>query len=255
MDLSKAVGERIRELRRLYGGRTQEDVATAARDSGLRDWTRGTVAAIENGHREVTAGELLALPMVLTRAFGKNVPLRELLQVESLELIPGLVLFPAGVDRLLKGRIPRPDVTKTATGSAHSRAGATSRTEGVKSESPEIEIRRDATVAPATIEVTTAFPQAEVRVVPLEESGANREAEQKVAKRLGVDPIDLARLAHRTWGHGFSEERDRRVADRVSGDTSPRSKQAHRGHVTRQLTTELEPHVKDLASKRQLEED
>lgn len=66
------------------------------------------------------------------------------------------------------------------------------------------------------------------------------DAEQRAARTFDVTPLAVSAAAHRRWGHGLTAERDARVADRTGGQTSARSLQAVRGHVTRELLTELQ---------------
>lgn len=77
--LSIGIGQRIAELRR--AGRvtvTADTVAEEAQAVGLK-WTRTTVTFLETGRRAVLADELLMLPLVMTRALGRDVTLAELL--------------------------------------------------------------------------------------------------------------------------------------------------------------------------------
>lgn len=62
--------------------------------------------------------------------------------------------------------------------------------------------------------------------------------ERRVARDLGVDPIDIGYVAGELWGHSAREERDRRVraADPLASDTR---RQALRGRVTRELRAKL----------------
>ncbi len=62
-------------------------------------------------------------------------------------------------------------------------------------------------------------------------------AERKAAARLGVDVDRLRRLSEALWGHHFDAERDGRLMP-VDGE-SARSTQARRGHIARELVTEL----------------
>jgi transcriptional regulator with XRE-family HTH domain len=73
-----------------------------------------------------------------------------------------------------------------------------------------------------------------------EEAAITRLAEVKAAQALGVGRADLNMAARRLWGRGLTAERDRRLAE-ATGDreVSARSRQAMRGHVTRQLLAEL----------------
>jgi hypothetical protein len=60
--------------------------------------------------------------------------------------------------------------------------------------------------------------------------------EVHAAGRLGIDPVEVYRLAVKLWQHGLDEERESRLAER---GTPMVSKTAHRGHVTRELLEEL----------------
>ncbi|HET6809820.1 MAG TPA: helix-turn-helix transcriptional regulator [Acidimicrobiales bacterium] len=78
-----------------------------------------------------------------------------------------------------------------------------------------------------------------------------REAERKMARRLGVSVDDVVEASRELWqGRSLTEERDARVAAAASAVRQPggtiaagralyRSRQALRGHVTRALTAEL----------------
>jgi transcriptional regulator with XRE-family HTH domain len=66
VSLGRAISERLRELRVDYGV-PQERIAAEARQLGL-DWSRATVADIERGRRQILIGELLLLPLILSRA-------------------------------------------------------------------------------------------------------------------------------------------------------------------------------------------
>ena len=77
------------------------------------------------------------------------------------------------------------------------------------------------------------------QIVQAERAGRG-EVELKAAKRLGVEPEAVSLAAFGRWGHSLTDERDAQVETAVAG-ASPRTAQALRGHVTRQLIAELEP--------------
>lgn len=66
-------------------------------------------------------------------------------------------------------------------------------------------------------------------------------AERKAARKLGVSPVAIAQTARTLWGLTLSEERDRRVAEQSPAVDDPRALRALRGHVTRQLLSQLAP--------------
>jgi transcriptional regulator with XRE-family HTH domain len=101
---------------------------------------------------------------------------------------------------------------------------------GVLAEGP---FARDATVLEPGFDVEAGF-----------------DAEAKAAARLGVEPIVVVRAAHRRWNLGLTDERERRIAERAGPDASPRTLQAIRGHVTRELLAELRPEVEAMQRRR-----
>jgi transcriptional regulator with XRE-family HTH domain len=65
------------------------------------------------------------------------------------------------------------------------------------------------------------------------------QADDELAQRLGVHRVDVAQAAMILFdGRTLTEERDRRV-ERM-GDLTLQERQAHRGHVTRELSVQLE---------------
>lgn len=82
MRFAEVVGGVVRKVREEAGIR-QEDLAQAAQSIGL-EWQRSTIAQLELGQRELSAQELLLLPIVLRRATTLTVELSELVAgVES----------------------------------------------------------------------------------------------------------------------------------------------------------------------------
>jgi len=67
------------------------------------------------------------------------------------------------------------------------------------------------------------------------------DAEQKAARKLGETAERVATFAFNLWGHSLTDERERRARDRANPDAPPRTLQAVRGRVTRELVAELEP--------------
>jgi transcriptional regulator with XRE-family HTH domain len=67
------------------------------------------------------------------------------------------------------------------------------------------------------------------------------DADLVLSKRFGVQATDVLRAALALWGHPATVERDRRLGN-VSG-LAKDTVRSRRGHVTRQLAKELEPHL------------
>ncbi|WP_165938572.1 helix-turn-helix domain-containing protein [Parafrankia sp. BMG5.11] len=101
-----------------------------------------------------------------------------------------------------------------------------------ESESPGIGARDRVLVAPD--KSAPVRPRVHGRVIPVE-------ADDALAKRLGVGLKDVLRAADRLWGHTLTEERDARVA--ALGDLEPGERQAHRGHITRELAQQIEQRI------------
>lgn len=71
-----------------------------------------------------------------------------------------------------------------------------------------------------------------------EERPMPAEADVLLARRLGVPVDTVIRAAVALWGRSLTEERDIRVAG--LGDMSTGERQAHRGHITRELAQQVE---------------
>lgn len=67
------------------------------------------------------------------------------------------------------------------------------------------------------------------------------ESVRKAARRLDMDPTILAGEARKLWGRPFIAEREQRLKSVI--DEPARTRQARRGHVTRELVSELEAHL------------
>lgn len=74
--------------------------------------------------------------------------------------------------------------------------------------------------------------------LPVEVS-ARSEAVVRAAQALGLTAEQVEEHALAEFGRGLVSERDRRLAEQVPADASPRSRQAARGHVMRGLLAEL----------------
>lgn len=66
-------------------------------------------------------------------------------------------------------------------------------------------------------------------------------ADADLARRRGVPVDEVSAAAERLWGRTLHQERDRRVAE--FGDLASDERRIRRGHVTRELARELEPHL------------
>jgi hypothetical protein len=72
------------------------------------------------------------------------------------------------------------------------------------------------------------------------------DVELTAARKLKTTPFIVAFAALRHWKHSLTMERDTRLASQMTNTTPARSVQALRGHITRELLTDLLPHVQEL---------
>jgi len=74
------------------------------------------------------------------------------------------------------------------------------------------------------------------------------EADRRAARRLGLSLEEALAAAMKRWGRTLSDERDRRLAEQAA-ELSPRQLQALRGHITRDLLTELTTDLPEASAK------
>jgi transcriptional regulator with XRE-family HTH domain len=218
--LSRHLGERLKVARELQG-RRQDQVAADARLLGLT-WTRATVAAIETGKRDVTAGELLLLPHLLRY------------ESELQALFPDQEWIRLGPDVALDGNAIR----RTLAGNAKSIRPHQIDSPGSRSFARFVEQLED----PGVLEQVRRHTAVMEAIWPHSEGGelgelvkadrdAESEVERRAAERLGINPRHLALAARRCWGRSLTEERDARTPEGVRST----------GHITRALLAELRP--------------
>jgi transcriptional regulator with XRE-family HTH domain len=204
--LHVAIGEQLRQLREARGVR-QEDVAAGARRIGLR-WNRPTVALVENGFRQLSIGELLAMPVIYMVIMKKELGSPSWEPKKMLTL--GDLLPAKGWAEIGRGcTLPASMLQDVANGNLE-----------VTSFPPDFLVSRESDE-------------------DVLEDDALGDAEGKAARRLKVSTVEVAKAAREIWGHSLTEERDRRVVEKREGVSSPRTLQALRGHVSRALTEVL----------------
>jgi hypothetical protein len=233
----------MRALREQHGQR-QDDVARAARVLGLA-WSRSKVAALERGDKALPAEELLLLPLVLATAECGEPSLADLLPDGSgaVRLGDQIVMPAAVLAQVVRGE--EIDISEIDSPSIReSFAWVETWAEGGGLE------RLVSMVGAAT----AVAPGRTWREWVAAERAAG-DAEQIAARRLGVPILAVVAAALATWGHGLTEERDARAAQRVGPGGSARSVQAARGHITRELYGELMPAIERYRKTPQGEED
>lgn len=222
--LQRLLARRLRELRIAHNAR-QEDMADGALMVGL-DWTRSTVAAIEAGRRALSIEEFILLPVIVAIGYGAACRLDELLGVTP-QGFQDWRDEPIALTRFLT--VSLSDVWPVIV----SDAGRTN----LVNRAPMHEAHMELGTAAAGVGRLT-WRANRVR------RSAFGLAEQHAAERLETSPLAVSVAAHRLWKRSFSEERDRRLAEK--GEASPRTLQARRGHITRAMLAEIRHAFPDL---------
>lgn len=238
LSLRQWVGRAVRRLREQHGQR-QDDVARSARQLGLT-WTASKIAALERGDKALPAEELLLLPLVLADAQCGRPSLADLLPGSGIVRLGDTTAMPAVVlARVVRGE----DVDITEVDSPSIREALTRVDCGADFERMGSMLRAVKAVAPGT--------------TPRELVAAERaagDAERIAARRLDLPFSVVVAAALATWGHGLTEERDTRAAQRAGPGAPARTAQAARGHITRELYNELAPAIERYRKAKQNEE-
>lgn len=240
--LAVIVGERLKTFREEKELR-QADVAAAAAKWGL-PWARSSVAALEAGTRNLSTEELLLIPFVISELGGWSSP-----------LIPPDVRIPLSSTREIQAKhlhdlafgLTKPQEDLNAE---HPLAGMTL---GVRSaDQASADLDEDLYGFQEYAE-EMAWLLFCARVYPGRgrkewRNGANLgkdlELVARVAKRIenpagGTASYGLVNvLSWFLWGRPIEDERDRRTG--LRGVLSGRGLQSVKGHVTRELTSELQ---------------
>ena len=210
-----ALGHRLRQVRERNDA-TAAEVAAMARRCGL-GWDRSTLARIELGQRQVTAAELLVMPVLY------GVPLRDLLPTEAVRFSDRVTATPKGLQEVLVEETP---------------GGREWHIEGLVDEVLDALER----IKPGLAAIEARLPGADVLTIAAAVEHFRDETTGKVAARLGATSEEVAVAAEMLWRRGIAAERDARVDD-MGPAANTRARQARRGHVTRVLLAELAPAV------------
>jgi len=255
--LAAIVGDGLKTFREQRQLR-QSDLATAAEKAGL-SWSRSSIAALEAGTRNLSIEELILLPLVISNAGGMEGPLippEALVLLSRHSHVPAHRLpdsFAALTQGSIVGNHPSAIVTsgrgpeeEAASGAPQSlldedlELGDLGRQEFI-SEIAKLQHRATETMLMRVL--YELYPHVDLDRVARPDL-ANYDLQFKVARRLDVldSPISAVEyikpFSFALWGRTFEAERDARADDRGPYE-SPRSAQAARGHVTREMIGEL----------------
>lgn len=224
------IGEGVRRVRE-EAGRAQADVARLADGWYGLAWNRARVASIEAGQKPISVDELAALLCILSELAGRRVTFADLVEKRRLvALAPGRALYSQALPLLLESHSTADDLAVLADA-----------LEAAEIPAPVGE----PTVRPVPARARPGpVPRAANPVVPrVIWSNRPDEADRGAAGRLGCSPAAVQAASAALWGSSLAAQRDRLVAERIAPDARPRSRQAVRGLVTRQLVEQLAEHV------------
>jgi hypothetical protein len=247
--LSHVIGERMRQAREATNLPQEHIASTARRRYGLR-WTRATVAAIESGKREITLGEFIMLPMIMSFSHchfpgedNKFFELQDLIPSDGwLPISPETSVHAEFVSAVLRGKAG----DDTFPGLLN-----TPELRKVRALLPKIQERMRER-AEEYDRLKKLWPEVVKKPDLMRiDDEVFKDAVKKVALKLRISPLAVAFASHALWGKGFEEERDSRVSERAKDDVLrmkqsllgknqyQRTTQAMRGHVTRALLREI----------------
>jgi len=229
---AEAVGSFVRSYRQA-NGITLESVALVGRDYGAT-WSLSSIQAIEGGKAAPTLPTLLMLALALGKLSGQPLRLADLLgPAEQFErpyvMSADQPVRRSWVERVLTGA----PVVLTDDDFVHARE----RGESEWADSAETEMDSSAGLPePNRYDHVDALWAAMNE--PPEPSGRSRPqrsssslAESRAAKKLGITPLVLQRVAARLWGRTLEDE----AQQRAGVESTPQA----RGRVTRVLVDEI----------------
>jgi len=203
------VGENLQRLRE-RARLTQHELARLLLNRGV-PWTRSKIAAVEAGERPN-----LSFTDVLVLANTFNVEVAELVAGDGdTALSPHVALPRAAVRDLVRGL----SVLGGADAWDSERRHELSRLASMR--------------ADGDVRKTAQFRASE--------------ADQALASRLEIPATTIIATAMQLWHRTLTEERDRRVAE--LGDKEVNERQAYRGHITRELSQQIQT---ELSTRRQI---
>ncbi|MGC2380732.1 MAG: hypothetical protein WA622_27025 [Mycobacterium sp.] len=209
--LAEVAGAKARDLR-LDAGKSLEDVAAAARAYGSR-WSSGSVGDFEAGRTALTLPTLLVALAALGDVVGRPLDLTELLAGrENVAINPDLSISLSKLREMLSGK---------------------------------------AAVTFSAVKIPVGA-ESGLRIWPMRLGLDNklhwrvlnefRESDKRICKSLGVDPDAGAAAMALLWKKTFTAKRDEQAP--------PDAKAQRRGHISRQLKSELRDKLQELGEPR-----
>lgn len=209
--LEVTIGRAAREIRDA-AGITLDQLATRAREHGLR-WSTARVIEFEKGQMRVTLPMLLTVAQSLAQLANRPVALTDLIPTGS-----------TWVRITEEWLTPRPKLREVLAGAVVAlpqvlEAGSLPSGTRIRVVPP--------LVRPETAKVPAGIGTEDPLVPTL--------AEERAARRLGVRPRQVAMWSNLLWGSHLDAE----VARLAGAEATPQA----RGHITRQLVSEIAAHI------------
>lgn len=212
--LPQVIGNNVNRIR---GGHTLEEVATFGRSLGAK-WSSGSVSAIERGDFKATIETLALLALALDRLEPEGKTMRGTITVRDLLQTDHLIALGethrSSTEHLLQflGGAPSGSVFDTQ----HFRSIVDQSLRAAADQIKSLNLPNDMPVSQIT----------EMEQHPMSST------EERLAKKISVDVLELRYWAFHLWGLPFEAHRDE-----VAGiDSTPQKK----GRVTRQLLEEVQ---------------
>jgi transcriptional regulator with XRE-family HTH domain len=219
----------VAEARRRNGW-TQEQTANAFRSHGLRAWRTSTVGSLEAGLRRPRLDEMLMMARALGTTLDTLIPGGN---DERVELGDDAVVSPPWI----RGMLSHGFLDQPARKMPYERFPI----DHIMAEVHRLAEAEEERDAPLMEAINEWAEQRDVTLMAGDLFASHKrpsDAERHAAQRLGVETSPLKLASRALWDHrNFDEERDRRVGN--LDELEPRSRQARRGLVTREMLAEL----------------
>jgi transcriptional regulator with XRE-family HTH domain len=213
------IGANARRIREAAGLR-QDDIATLARTRGLA-WPRTTVAAVERGAKSIGVEELVVLASVLATACRVPVTLADMFDgAGEVVLSPKLTVKRSAIRRVLSGERVAFKFRDLPGDPAEKITNVLGR------------------VAEFAKQIESVSPTLLMEDYERAERTAG-EAEERAARTLNLEYVQVVAVAAELWGRSLTEERDARVRADIGADADQETARAKRGRVTRQLVAQI----------------
>jgi transcriptional regulator with XRE-family HTH domain len=233
VQMHELIGKGFAEARRSQG-LTQEQAARRLQGRGLTAWRKSTVGQLEAGLRRPRLDEVLRMAAALNVSVHQLIPGGD---DACVELGEGASVSPRWIREMLTGELyrePRRPIEQVPYARFPVQDVMEQVTERLQAERERFRWR--------TASIREHAPFDDPFITGEDEHHAfdpPTDTDRHAAKRLGIEVPELKYTARILWEHrDFDEERDRRVAN--IDELPPRSRQARRGLVTRQMLAELD---------------